>query len=166
MANTIDKIVLDSGKNSNHQNVQKYQTTLYQTGKMIELIDRKRKIINLKIAVEDSLQHLSKKDRRILVLIFIDGVKNDIVTELIEVSPRTFFRRKARALEKFSEQMEKYGYNLDFFEKDYVSEKWLQSVYQECVQKYNKEEEKLDSNLVNRMIKEVSKYTLQNRCGI
>ena len=166
MANTIDKIVLDSGKNSNHQNVQKYQTTLYQTGKMIELIDRKRKIINLKIAVEDSLQHLSKKDRRILVLVFIDGVKNDLVTELIEVSPRTFFRRKARALEKFSEQMEKYGYNLDFFEKDYVSEKWLQSVYQECVQKYNKEEERLDSNLVNRMIKEVSKYTLQNRCCI
>ena len=43
MANTIDKIVMDTGKNSNHQNIQKYQTTLYQTSKIIEFMERKRK---------------------------------------------------------------------------------------------------------------------------
>lgn len=166
MANTIDKIVLDSGKNSNHQNVQKYQTTLYQTGKMIELMERKRKMINLKVAVEDSLQGLSKIERRILCLVFIDGVKSERVSELLEISLRTFFRKKSKALEHFKEEMISCGYNIDFFETEYSTEKWMLSVYHESVLKYNKDEENLDYSIINRMLKEVSKINLPNKCTI
>ena len=160
MANTIDKVILDSGKNSNHLQIQKYQTTLYQTRKMIELMERKRKMINLKVAVEDALQRMTKKERRLLCLVFIDGVKHETVTELLGVSIRTFFRRKAKALEHFNEKMIECGYNINFFECEYSTEKWLLSVYEESVHKYNKDEENLDYYLVNRMIKEVSKIKL------
>jgi len=166
MTKTIDKIILDSGKNSNHQKVQKYQTTLYQTGKMIELMDRKRKMINLKVAVEDSLQKIPKTERRILCLVFIDGVKSEKVAELLEISLRTFFRKKAKALENFNEQMIASGYGLNFFENEYLSEKWMLSVYNESVAKYNKDEENLDFSIVHRMIKEVSKINLPIRCNI
>lgn len=52
MSNTIDKIVISTGTNSNSSLLQKYQSTYYQAGKMIELAERKRKMINLKVAVE------------------------------------------------------------------------------------------------------------------
>lgn len=166
MANTIDKIILDSGKNSNHQNVQKYQTTLYQTAKIIELIERKRKIINLKVAVENSLQKLSFKDRRMLVLVFIDGVKSDKVIELMSCSQRTFYRRKANALESFKEKMIECGFDINFFEREYSSEGWMVSVYHESIQKYNKEDEKLDTIFINRMIKEVSRIKIPIKASL
>lgn len=166
MSKTIDKIILDSGKNSNHQKVQKYQTTLYQTGKMIELMERKRKMINLKVSVEDSLQRLSKIERRILCLVFIDGVKSEKVAELLDISLRTFFRKKSKALENFKDQMISCGYGLSFFENEYMEEKWMLSVYHESIVKYNKDEENLDFSIVRRMIKEVSKINLPIRCSI
>ena len=52
------------------------------------------------------------------------------------------------------------GFDVNFFEKEYSSEKWMVSVYQESVLKYNKEEESLSSSLVKRMIKEVSKINI------
>ena len=68
MAETVDKKILSTGSNSNNESLQKYQTTYFQTNQMIELIERKRKLINLKVAVEDSLAKLSTNDRRLLVL--------------------------------------------------------------------------------------------------
>ena len=164
MANNIDKIILDTGKNSNNLNIQKYQTTMYQTKKILEYMDRKRKIINLKIAVEDSLMMLSKTERRILVLVFIDGIKSDVVAELLGFSLRTFFRKKLKALNNFAEQMIKCGYNMRFFDKEYSTERWLYSVYEECILKYNKDEDKLNSYMVGKILREatriyISKYS-------
>ena len=70
MVNSIDKTILDSGKNSNQLNVQKYQTTLYQTKKMIELMERKRKMINLKVSIEEAINRLDKTNKKILALIY------------------------------------------------------------------------------------------------
>jgi len=166
MANTIDKIVVATGKNSNHQNVQKYQTTLYQTSKIIEFTERKRKMINLKIAVENALQRLPKIERRILVLAFVDGVKSEMISQLLEISLRTYFRKKSKALDNFKEQMIACGFDLEFFENEYACENWMMSIYQESVLKYNKDEENLDSCLIKRMIKEVSKINLTGMCNI
>ncbi len=155
MVNTIDKIVLDTGKYSN-QNIQRNQTTYYQTRKMIELIDRKRKMINLKIAVEEALGSLNKTDRRILGLAFIDGVKSELIAQFLGVSIRTFFRKKMKALENFNEQMIECGFDLQFFETEYSTEKWLLSVYDEVLSKCNKEEDSLDKVVVKRVLNEIS----------
>ena len=162
MSNTIDKLVLDVGKNSHSQNLQRYQTTMYQTGKIIEYMDRKRKIINLKVAIEDALHRLPKTERRILVLVFIDDIKSEVVAELLGFSLRTFFRRKLRAIEMLKDELIECGYDLKFFESEYSSEKWLASVYQDCLQKYYKDEEQLNSYLVHRMLKEVSRLNMSS----
>ena len=60
MSNSIDKSINDTGKNSNSVSLQKYQTTFFQTNKILELIDRKRKIINIKVAVENASQDLKE----------------------------------------------------------------------------------------------------------
>ena len=115
MTNTLDKLILDLSKHSNNVSMIKNQTTYNQARKLIELLDRKRKMINLKVAVEDSLAGLNKIDRRILTLVFIDGAKSEMIAQILGVSLRTFFRKKVIALNKFNSQMIAKGFDLDFF---------------------------------------------------
>ena len=160
MTNTIDKIVLDTGKSSNSVMLQKYQTTGYQTSKIIELIDRKRKMINLKLAVEEALSKISKDDRRILTLVYIDGVKSEVMAQLIGCSLRTFFRKKLSAMTKFMLALELAGFNDEFFETDYAGERWFMSVYESCLIKSSNIEEVLDKFLIKRVFNEVAKINL------
>ena len=69
-------------------------------------------MINLKVAVEDTLQRLPKTERKILMLVFIDGIKSESAAELMWISLRTFFRKKAKGLECFQEKLIEYGYNI------------------------------------------------------
>ncbi len=156
MTDTIDRIVMDTSKHSNSQTMQRSNTTYYQTRKLIEFLDRKRKMINLKVAVEDALSKLSKTDRRILGLVFIDGVKSELIAQFLGVSLRTFFRKKVMALNQFNSQMVASGFNLEYFMKEYGHEKWIVSVYEECVSKYNKEDEIMETSFVKRVLNEIS----------
>lgn len=160
MTNTIDKIILDAGINSNSQTMQKSQTTYSQASKIIEFLDRKRKMINLKVAVEESLAKLSKSDRRILALVFIDGIKSEMVAQFLGVSLRTFFRKKIQALIKFNMQMIANGFDLKFFNGEYGNEKWLLSVYNECLTKSATDEEVFNVNVVRRLMNEISQVKL------
>lgn len=162
MTNTLDKLILDLSKHSNNVSMIKNQTTYNQARKLIELLDRKRKMINLKVAVEDSLAGLNKIDRRILTLVFIDGAKSEMIAQILGVSLRTFFRKKVIALNKFNSQMIAKGFDLDFFIREYSKEQWILSVYDECVNKYNKEDETMDVCIVKRVLNEISKVTLGN----
>lgn len=160
MTDTIDRIVMDTSKHSNSHTMQRSNTTYYQTRKLIEYLDRKRKMINLKVAVEDALSKLSKTDRRILGLVFIDGVKSELIAQFLGVSLRTFFRKKVMALSRFNIQMIASGFNLEYFIKEYGREKWIVSVYEECVSKYNKEDEIMDNLFVKRVLNEISQVNL------
>lgn len=161
MSNTIDKIVISTGKTSYSSLLQKYQSTYYQTGKMIELVERKRKMINLKIAVEDAFSSLNVMDRRILGLVFVDGVKSEKVAKLLNMSLRTFFRRKITALSNFTEAMEMAGFNSEFFIREYSKERWFLSVYNECIQK-GSNEDSLTGYVVKRVFNEVGQVEMVN----
>lgn len=157
MSNTIDKAVLDLGKNSNSVTSQKQHSTYYQASKMIELMERKRKMVNLKVAVEDALSKVDKTSKKILTLVFHDGVKSEYISQLLGLSIRTFFRRKAQALNDFAIILEALGYDNEFFETEYFNEKWFMAVYEDSVSKNTETEEELDKHLVKRVFNEVSK---------
>lgn len=160
MSNTLDKIILDVGKGSNSLLLQKCQTTYYQANKIIELMDRKRKTINLKVSVEEVLSRLSKDDRRLLTLVFIDGVKSDLVAQLFGISLRTFFRKKIKALDNFTMCLQKMGYNVKFFEEEYGSEPWITPIYDECTSKNIEEDVPIDQFIINRVMNQMSKVNL------
>ena len=160
MSNAIDKSISDTGKNSNSVTLQKYQTTYFQTNKILELMDRKRKIINIKVAVENALAKLSRNDRRILTLSYVDGVKCEMIANIMGVSLRTYFRRKNSALDKFATMLEAIGYDEEFFVSEYSCEKWFLAVYDDCLAKGG-ENDNLDRYLVKRLFNEVSNVAKQ-----
>lgn len=160
MTNTLDKIILETGKNSNDIRLQKYQTTQYQTSKIIELMERKRKMINLKVAVEDSLCKLSLIDRRILTLIFVDGLKSELLAQVLGVSIRTYFRKKKQALNHFKLIMEANGFDREFFEKEYLNEMWFIAVYNDYISKTDNSIATLENSIIRRVFNEVGKINL------
>ncbi len=156
MSETMDKLIMDIGKHSNSRSLQNNQTTYGQANQIIEFLDRKRKMINLKVAVENSLAKLNKTDKRILALVFIDGVTSELVAQFLGVSLRTFFRKKIEALNKFNNQMIANGFDLDFFNNEYSSEKWIVSIYNECLSKSFSDDETINNSLVRKVMNEIS----------
>ena len=160
MTNSIDKIVLDMGKGSNSALSSQYHSTYYQASKIIELMDRKRKMINLKVAVEDAISKLDRINRRIITLVFLDGAKSELVAKLLGVSLRTFFRKKVNAIKQFASVLQEIGYDEEFFESEYFCEKWFMAVYDDCVCNGTESEDVLDKYLLKRMFGEVSKINM------
>ena len=120
------------------------------------------KMINLKIAVEDAFSSLNVMDKRILGLVYVDGVKSEKVAKLLNMSLRTFFRRKILALSNFAEEMELAGFNNEFFIKEYSKERWFSSVYNECVQKNSSTEDCLTNTVVKRVMNQVGQVEVVN----
>jgi hypothetical protein len=78
------------------------------------------------------------------------------MSELLGVSLRTFFRKKAHAIEQFMLILQALGYDEDFFEKEYAYERWFMSVYDNCVSRETNAEEQLNKQLIRCMFNEIS----------
>ena len=157
MSKSIDRVIEENSKNSNSVVLQRYQTTQYQASKIIDLIDRKRKMVNLKVIAEDVVSRLKKSDRRIITLVFFDGIKSEVVAEMMGISLRTFFRRKSNALKQFTLILEALGYDNEFFESEYFCENWFMSIYNTCVSKDYQTDDVLNKYLIKCMFNEISK---------
>ena len=157
MSKTIDKTIMDLGKSSNSVVSQKRYSTYFQASKIIELMDRKRKMINLKVAVEDSMNRLDKLSRRILTLSYMDGAKCETIAKLMGTSLRTYFRKKLSAFNQFTEILCELGYDESFFESEYFGEKWFMAIYDDCVCKGCDSDEAPDRYVVKKLFNELSK---------
>lgn len=157
MSNSIDKLVLDTGKASYNKDITSYQSTKYQTNKIISLMDRKRKLINLKVIVEEGLACISKDSRRILTLFYIDGITASLIAQLLGISLRTFFRQKMKALNEMAAELMSLGYGEEFFEEEYLGEPWFDVVYNEVVGFNNDEEEVVEGTFVRNMLGDVGR---------
>lgn len=141
MANSIDNLIKRIGINSafNHS---VYNSTIKDSNKIIELTERKIKIINLKVIVEKGLNNLKEKDLKILVLAYVDGLNYKKIIELLGITERTYFRRKEIAIANFSENLSLLGYDAKKFSTYLKSENWIKNTYYQIINssasKFNK----------------------------
>lgn len=96
---------------------------------ILEMSERKKNLINLKIAIEKTLKEMEKKNAKILIMRFIDGMKFCDLAEQFKVSMRTLFRRLNIALESFSNLIQKYGFGEKEMKKKFESENWIIGIF-------------------------------------
>lgn len=127
MAGAIDKMVDTRAMNSMCMSGADYSTNnvLSLSEKIIELSERKVKIINLKILVENSLDRCGDSFARILIGKYIDGAKNIELCEKFGLPYRTYFRRLSDAERRFESAMSTLGFNSEKLESYLSSEKWI-----------------------------------------
>ena len=112
-----------------------YCSTYDVTNNIINLIERKNRLINLKLIIDQLVQELNKEDR----LIIMAKMRFDLTTKTFcqmfnYSSARTAFRRMQNAIERFT----KHANNSPYKEKlEYLlnNEHWIVAMRREHLQK-------------------------------
>ncbi len=97
--------------------------------KIIELTERKKILLKGAHIIEDSLARLNDDDVRLLMLVYFDLVKSQKCADILEISIRTFFRRKKLAIEKFANSLKFLGNTSMSLYNLFKGEEWLINLY-------------------------------------
>lgn len=125
ISSAIDKLVVTQGVNSGKNTL----TTMENAERIINLIQRKKLMVNLKVLTENIISSLNTISSRILVMKYIDKVKPEICFELLEMSRRTFFRKLNRAIDEFALRLKQMGYNSEKMSEMLANEHWIKEYY-------------------------------------
>lgn len=146
LSSAIDGLVMS---NSLHCGVG-YNTTLNSANKILNLISRKKLLINLKVLVETVIDKMPNDYMRILVLKYFDKVKPEDILNVMEISRRSYFRKINKAVECFAKGLIKEGFDSSKLEEMVKGENWLKDLYESIYIKHNKiKEDCKATNLTN-----------------
>lgn len=97
-------------------------------GEILEITDRKRKIVNLSYLVKSTLELMKPKDRQIIEERIFKKKTFQTISGELDISLRTAFRRLEVAKERFCNILSERGYTPEWFEKEYGNEKYISSI--------------------------------------
>ena len=138
ICDAIDKTVLNYGIGSFNSN-----QTMIVAEKILSLIARKKFLINTKVLIDNILNNISGKSARILTVRYIDKVKTEVASKILNMSNRNFFRRLNQAVEDFAIELKKQGYNSKLLFNTFKYESWICEIFDA----YSKKEKQNLDNL-------------------
>lgn len=125
IADAVDNLVVTQGVNSGKNNL----TTIESAERIINLIQRKKLLVNLKILVDSIIAKLDTLSARLLIMRYLDNIKPDICFDILKLTRRTYFRRLDKALEEFSIKLKLNGYTSEILENLVGKEHWIKEHY-------------------------------------
>lgn len=131
VADSIDRLVETKALNSFYMSGQNFsKNNVYViTESLINLSERKKKLINIKLLTEKALQNCQKDYAQILIERYIDGDKAKEISLRHELSMRTYFRRLNSAETQFLCLLSQYGFNENYLQNYLLTEKWILDIY-------------------------------------
>lgn len=158
LADEIDKIVLSYAISSGGKIGE--DKTYLDTQKILELTDRKITLINTKVLIEKCLNKLDVKFCKILTLKYVDKFSGEMITNLLNIKKRTYFRKYLQAIDSFASKLQFEGYDIKKIYNLVKKEEWIMEIYNSIKQKELLK--KLDTNISNfsicsRAVKDYSK---------
>ena len=101
------------------------KSTFAQVEKVIDLTERKNKLLNIYLISKHLLQSTSEEDRIFLKRKFIYNWSIDDLAQEYFVSPRTIFRRTEKIIVKIYETTKRKNWSLNFIKLQVNNECWL-----------------------------------------
>lgn len=131
IADAIDRMIDRQALNSFYYSSsnQTDNGVLAVSERIIELGERKKKLINIKVLADRALETCEIENAQILIEKYIDGGKSDEIALRHEMPIRTYFRRLVQAEEEFLFQLATYGYTENKITEYLKGEKWINEVY-------------------------------------
>lgn len=136
IADAIDNLIRKKTINSLYYNTNFQSSTYEIANSVIELTERKVKLINIKVILEKAIMGLGQNDKKLLVLYYIDNVNKFDIMNCLKISQRTFFRRKELALKNLGKRLALLGYNGKKLKEYLSSEHWLINTFNKYVSLY------------------------------
>ncbi len=130
IAEAIDKLVDRQAMNSFYNFCSQVDNGVMAVSeRIIDLIERKKKLVNLKVLVDKCLEGCQLECAQILIEKYIDNDKSEEIAQRHGLAMRTYFRRLAEAEETFRSQMSRYGYNDEKLDNLFSEERWIMDIY-------------------------------------
>lgn len=123
-----------------------YLATYKDVDKIIDMTQRKDKLLNIFFIVDTMLDSLSDQDRKIAVLKFVQRNTAEDIAKEIKSTSRTVFRKASRIVEKLAVFCLNNNWTSAFIKTQIGNEPWLDDIY-----KKKKSEER--SNMAKNKIK-------------
>ena len=138
---SIDKKVLSYGIGSSSN-----RDTEFVADKILSLIDRKKFLINTKILIDKALCNIPSDYARTLILKYVDKIKVETASKVMNVSLRTYFRKVEIGVDKFAGELISYGYDEKKLFKTFSKENWIMDIYKSYANKFSTENKKTISH--------------------
>lgn len=131
MTEAIDKLVDKRAINSFYMGSSYFSINniSYVADKIIELTDRKIRLINLKFIVDSVLKQCDAKHTEILIEKYMDNDKAQEIAQRHNLSMRTYFRRLVSAENEFLSYLSVMGYDDKKLSQYISTEKWINQIY-------------------------------------
>ena len=115
IAGAIDKIIEKKALASSSMLGRDILTgnTLSLTDKIIELSERKVKLINIKVLTEKALQSLDEGEAKILISKYVEKKPVDLTLDELSLCRRTYFRKISEAEAGFEASCAKMGFSCE-----------------------------------------------------
>ena len=153
MTLAFDRLIDSKATNSFYTSTSNYafNNVFDITNSMLELIDRKVTLINLKVLADKVLKSMKPEYAKILILKYIENQKGEQIAKTINCTLRTYFRKSGLALENFYKTLCVLGYDSDKLTKMLKGEKWIMSVYYDFCQQQGGEESKTTTFFIDKI---------------
>lgn len=105
-----------------------YYSTFDVTNNIIDLIERKNRLINLKLMIDELINTLSIEDRKIILAKMRYNLSMRIISQMFQISSlRTAFRRMNKALQNFTMHANNSRYK-ERLERVIDDEYWISNI--------------------------------------
>lgn len=128
IADAIDKLIERQALNSYYDGYVN-DGVIDIADKIIELSERKVKLINIKVLAENTLKKMEESSAQLLIEKYIDNDKGEVIAERHKLSTRTYFRRQKQAEDAFTAYMALQGFTESKLSKYISEESWIMEVY-------------------------------------
>ncbi|MBE7073919.1 MAG: hypothetical protein E7379_02370 [Clostridiales bacterium] len=131
VSNAIDKLVKENAFNSYYfTGANQTRNGVMQVAeRIIELTERKKRLINLRVLTDKALIECDCGSAQILIERYMDGDSSQEIASRHNLNIRTYFRHLVNAEEKFTSIMAKFGFDDKKLSEYLKGEKWIMEVY-------------------------------------
>lgn len=140
---SVDRLVVETSASSHSNNIY-LDNTLDNMEAVIDLIQRKKRLVALKMIIEEGLKSMESYGAKILVRYYIDKVDTATIAEENKTNSRTIRRHINSALVDCIEKIYELGYDNKFLESIISNEGWIVGIYNSNVVKMQNKDSSLN----------------------
>lgn len=126
----IDKIIENKASIISPYNIygNSYLATYKDIDRLIDMGERKNKLLNLYVIIETLLDSLNDDDRKIAVLKFVQKNTSKEISKEINTTERTVFRKANNVIDKLTSFAIQKNWTASFLKNQIGNEPWIEDV--------------------------------------
>lgn len=120
-----------------------YNQTLSQVDKVIDLTERKDKLLNLHVITEEMLSCLNKNEQKLLILKYTNKNKIIDIANEMKITERSVYRKVNSLINKIINYLERKNWTTSFLNNQIGNETWIKDL---IIEKINEDKIKKSKN--------------------